>query len=59
MRSRNITNIITIVNIPCAGRELESEVLQNICVLMDSCGLLEFYTAELLLQAGQSVSQRE
>lgn len=54
MRCGNIANVIAIVYVASASRKLESKLLQNIGMLMNSYGLLELDTAEFLLQAVSS-----
>lgn len=51
MGSGNVANVIAIVYVASASRKLESKLLQNIGMLVNSNGLLELDTAEFLLQA--------
>lgn len=51
MGGGNVANIITIVHVASASRKLESKLLQNIGMIVNSYRLLELDTAEFLLQA--------
>ena len=51
MGSGNVANVIAIVYVASTSRKLESKLLQNIGMIVNSYGLLELDTAEFLLQA--------